>query len=299
MTGRAILVTSGKGGVGKTTTTANVGFALAMRGRRVVLIDANLGLRNLDLALGVEALIRYDLGDVIAGKCTVEQAMVKDQRADELYLIPAPEGALRTPVSPERMEEVCSGLKERFDYILIDSPNGLEDAFRAVAAPADRAILVATPDVSAICNADRVIELLSRSHVPRPDLVLNRIRYRMVKRGDMLSVEDVAELLGLPLLGLVPEHEDIVVAANRGTPSVCKPNSWPGRAFREVAACLEGEYIPFTEPRAGYLSSPRRSHADPDKPAKAASARRSTLKGRLGRGAASGVAAAGNKDLST
>lgn len=290
MTGRAVLVTSGKGGVGKTTTTANVGLALAMRGRRVVLVDANLGLRNLDLVLGLETQTGYDLGQVMAGKCAVEQAMVRDKRVAELYLIPAPEAPLATLVTPERIQEMYAQLKEQFDYVLIDSPNGLERGFRAVAAPADLAILVATPDIAAVCNADRVIDLLAQLRVPRPSLVVNRIRYRMVKRGDMLAIEDITELLGLPLLGLIPEHEDIVVAANRGLPSAYLPKSRCGRAFRQVAARLEGEEVPFTESKGALTNG--RYHRGPavlgGPSTTASSGEASALKRKLTRGVASG-----------
>jgi septum site-determining protein MinD len=241
--GRTVVIASGKGGVGKTTVAANVGSALALRGRKVVLIDANFGLRNLDTVLGLESLVRSDLGDVVSGKRKVEEAMVKDGRFGELYLISAPDRGIGDAVAPEKLKEVCDQLKQQFDYVIVDSPNGLESGFRVTLAPADEAILVATPEVSAVCNADRVIGLLQKAGIPKPGLVLNRVRHQMVRRGDMLTVGDIVGLLGLPLIGLIPEHEEVVVATNRGLPLVRSRLSWCGKAFRDVAARLEGEKV--------------------------------------------------------
>jgi septum site-determining protein MinD len=294
--GRTVVVTSGKGGVGKTTTVANVGCALALRGRKVVLIDANFGLRNLDMILGLEGRIRFDLGDVVSGKCVVEQAMVKDERAGELYLISAPEWNGSGSVTSEQLSEVCDRLKQEFDYVIVDSPNGLETGFRVALAPADEAILVATPEVSAVCNADRVIGLLQKAGIPKPSLVLNRVQHQMVRRGDMLRVEDIWELLELPLVGLIPEHDEVVIATNRGAPVALRNRSWCGNAFREVAARLEGEGESVRDASAWASMIAARL-----KPlAGVGGARRKAgLKWRLVKGAPAGLAKATNEDQPT
>jgi septum site-determining protein MinD len=256
MGGRTIVVTSGKGGVGKTTTTANVGTALAMRGKKVVLIDMDIGLRNLDVVLGLENRIVYDLVQVVEGQCKLHQAMIRDKTIGELYLIPAAQTRDKTAVKPEQLKALCEELRKEFDYILIDSPAGIEQGFQTALAPCQQAILVTTPEVSAVRDADRVIGLVEAHGLPRPDLVLNRVRYQMVRRGEMMSTEDVLGLLGVRLLGIIPDDEDIVVSTNRGMPAVRNPRSWSGRAFSNVAARLEGEERPFLsmEPRTSFIT---------------------------------------------
>ena len=245
MPGTTIVITSGKGGVGKTTTTANVGTALAMRGKRVVLIDTDIGLRNLDVVLGLENRIVYDLVNVVEGQCRLPQAMIRDKNVGDLYLIPAAQTRDKSAVKPEDLQEVCRQLKEEFDYVLIDSPAGIEQGFQTALAPADLVLLVTTPEVSAVRDADRVIGLVEAAGLPPANLALNRVRADMVRRGDMMSTEDVLALLAVRLIGVVPDDEDIVVSTNRGVPAAREPRSWSGRAFRNIAARLDGEEVPF------------------------------------------------------
>ena len=245
MPGKTIVITSGKGGVGKTTTTANVGTALAMRGKKVVLIDTDIGLRNLDVVLGLENRIVYDLVHVIEGHCRLQQAMIRDKNVGDLYLIPAAQTRDKSAVKPEDLQEVCNQLKEEYDYVLIDSPAGIEQGFQTALAPADQVLLVTTPEVSAVRDADRVIGLVEAAGLPPASLSLNRVRPEMVRRGDMMSTEDVLTLLAVKLVGVVPDDEDIVVSTNRGVPAVRDPKSWCGEAFRNVAARLDGEDVPF------------------------------------------------------
>ena len=261
---------SGKGGVGKTTTAANVGVALALRGRSVVLIDANFGLRNLDVVLGLESRISYDLSHVLEGSCKIEQAMVKYDRAGELHLVAAPEGRGVPAATKIQMKRLCARLKRRFDYVIIDCPNGLESGFKLAVSPADQALLVATPEVSSVRNVDRIMRLLHSTGISTLGLVLNRIRYRMVKRGDMMAIDDIPQLLNTPLLGLVPERQEIVVAANRGIPSVFRLRSPCGLAFSAVAARMDGEDVPFAKARGLHtwtmfrrLLAPRTSPGQP------------------------------------
>ena len=256
MAGKTIVVTSGKGGVGKTTATANVGTALALRGHKVLLIDTDIGLRNLDVVMGLENRIVYDLVQLIEKVCKPHQAMIRDKHAPELYLIPAAQTRDKTAVMPEQMRELCMQFKHEFDFILIDSPAGIEQGFKTALAAADEAIVVTTPEVSAVRDADRVIGLVEASELPPPGLVLNRIRYRMVRRGDMMSTEDVLSLLSVRLLGQVPDDDDIVVSTNRGVPAVHNEKSWSGQAFRNIAVRIEGQDVTFMQlsPREGVFS---------------------------------------------
>ncbi len=256
MKGRTIVITSGKGGVGKTTATANLGTALAMRGHRVVVIDTDIGLRNLDVIMGLENRIVYDLVNVVEGKCRVRQAMIQDKHKLELYLIPAAQTRDKDAVSPSQLKALCAGLEEEFDYILIDCPAGIEQGFKNAVAAAGEAIIVTTPEVSAIRDADRVIGLLDASGLHRPKLVINRISAEMVKRGDMMGQEDVESLLAVEVIGLVPADERTVSAANRGIPAVHDPRSAAGSAFTRIAARVDGEEVPLKEiePRPGMLN---------------------------------------------
>lgn len=243
--GSVIVVTSGKGGVGKTTTTANIGTALSLLGKRVVLVDADIGLRNLDVVMGLENRIVYDLVDVVEGTCKVKQAIVKDKRFDGLFLLPAAQTRDKNAVSPQQMQELCKDLKEQFDYVLIDCPAGIEQGFKNAIAGADKAIVVTVPEVSAVRDADRIIGLLASNEMTDPFLVINRIRMDMVKRGDMMNIDDTIDILGIDLLGVVPDDEKIVVSTNRGEPVVTVNDSLAGKAFNNIARRLDGEDIPI------------------------------------------------------
>lgn len=243
--GRVITITSGKGGVGKTTTTANVGAALAARGKSVVLVDADIGLRNLDIVLGLENRIVYDIVDVVEGRCRLRQALIRDKRLANLALIPAAQTRDKEAVSPEQMRQLCDELRQQFDFILIDSPAGIERGFRNAIAGADEVLVVTNPEVSAVRDADRIVGLVEAAELPPPRLVVNRIDPELVRRGDMLSVDDVLEILAIPLIGIVPADETIVTATNRGEPVALDPASRAGQAFRDIAARLLGEDVPF------------------------------------------------------
>lgn len=243
---RVLTVTSGKGGVGKTTLSANLSVALAMCGQRVVVIDADVGLRNLDMMLGLENRIVYDLVDVIEGRCRLRQAMVRDKRLSELYLLPAAQTRDKSAVTPQDMIDVCQELDDRYDFVLIDSPAGIEQGFRYAVAPADGIIIVTNPEVAAVRDADRVVGLIEAEEKGPASLVVNRIRPDMVKRGEMLDIPDVVELLALDLLGIVPDDEQILVTANRGRPLAFSTNdSQTAVAFHNIARRLMGEDVPF------------------------------------------------------
>ena len=245
MTGKVITVTSGKGGVGKTTATANMGAALADLGHKVVCIDADIGLRNLDVVLGLENRIVYDLVDVVEGRCRLRQAMIRDKRLPELYLIPAAQTRDKSAVSPSDMIRLCDELRPECDWILIDSPAGIERGFRNAVAPADIVVVVTNPEVSAVRDADRIIGLIEAEEKGPARLVINRIKPDMVRRGDMLAVDDVLELLAVELIGMIPEDEYVLMGSNRGTPVALDGKSRAGQAFRNIARRLHGEKIPF------------------------------------------------------
>jgi len=238
-----IVITSGKGGVGKTTTTANLGVALALRGARVAVIDADIGLRNLDVILGLENRIVYDLVHVVEGECRLKQALIRDKRVEGLYLLPAAQTRDKNAVNPQQMRELITQLKEqeKFDYILVDCPAGIEQGFKNAIAGADRAIVVTTPEVSAIRDADRIVGMVEAAELPEPELIINRYRARMVARGDMMNREDILEILAIPLVGVVPDHEDIIISANRGRPVSFDEESQVGEAYRRVARRIAGE----------------------------------------------------------
>lgn len=238
--GRAIVITSGKGGVGKTTTTANLGTTLAQNGHSVVLVDADIGLRNLDVVLGLENRIVYHLVDVAMGKCTAQKAVIKDRRVDNLFLLPSSQTDEKDSISPEQMREVVAELKQSFDYVIIDCPAGIEQGFRNAIAGADEAIVVATPEVSSIRDADRVAGLLAAEDIPTR-LVVNRISAAMVKRGDMLSQDDVIDILALELLGAVPMDDAIVSSTNRGVPAVLEGRTPATRSYDRIARRITGE----------------------------------------------------------
>jgi septum site-determining protein MinD len=245
--GKVITVTSGKGGVGKTTATANLGAALASEGDKVVCIDADIGLRNLDVVLGLENRIVYDLVDVIEGRCRLRQALIRDKRLPELFLIPAAQTRDKSAVSPSDMVRLCDELRHEFNWILIDSPAGIERGFRNAIAPADIVMVVTNPEISAVRDADRIIGLVEAEEKGPARLVINRIKPEMVRRGDMLSAEDVLELLAVELIGLIPEDEIVITSTNRGMPVALNGKSRAGNAFRNIARRLHGEAVPFTE----------------------------------------------------
>ena len=245
MSAVVITVTSGKGGVGKTTATANLSAALATQGKKVVAIDADIGLRNLDVVMGLENRIVYDLVDAVEGRCRLRQAMIKDKRLPELYLIPAAQSRDKTAVTPGDMIELTNQMRSDFDYILIDSPAGIEQGFKNAVAPADKVLIITTPEVSAVRDADRIIGLIEAEDKGPGELILNRLRIEMVKRGDMLSTDDVIDILAIDLLGIVPDDESIVVSTNKGRPVVLDNGSLAGQAFRNIADRLTGKEVPF------------------------------------------------------
>jgi len=239
------VITSGKGGVGKTTTTANLGAGLASHGKKVVLVDADIGLRNLDVVMGLENRIVFDLIDVIDGNCRLKQALIKDKRFDNLSLLPAAQTKDKNAVNPEQMRKLCEQLREEFEYVIIDCPAGIEQGFKNAIAGADKAIVVTTPEVSSVRDADRIIGLLEASELRSPMLILNRIKNDMVKRGDMMALEDVTEILAIDVLGVVPDDEEIVIYTNRGEPCVTDDKSFAGQAFRDIVRRLLGETVPL------------------------------------------------------
>jgi septum site-determining protein MinD len=245
MSATVVTITSGKGGVGKTTTTANLGVGLAMLGQRVVTIDADIGLRNLDVVMGLENRIVYDLVDAVEGHCRLRQALIRDKRLSELYLLPAAQTRDKTAVSPEEMVEVCDQLRPDFDFVLIDSPAGIERGFRNAIAPSDRVIIVTTPEVSAVRDADRIVGLVEAREKPSPELIINRMNLDMVRRGQMLSTEDVVEILAIDLVGIVPEDQEVIISTNRGNPVALDGRAPSGQAFRNIAGRLLGQDIPF------------------------------------------------------
>src|SRR6478672_8196897 len=242
---RVITITSGKGGVGKTTTTANLGTALAMQGAKVAVVDADIGLRNLDIVMGLENRIVYDLVDVVEGQCRIRQAMIRDKRFPNLSLIPAAQTRDKESVSPDQMSELTRELAESHDFVLVDSPAGIEQGFRNAIAGASEVVVVTTPEVSAVRDADRIIGLVEAAELPPPRLILNRFRPEMVKRGDMMDVPDVEEILAIDLLGVVPEDETIITSTNRGEVAVFDSHSAEGGAFKDIARRLQGETIAF------------------------------------------------------
>jgi len=247
MSAKIITISSGKGGVGKTTTVANLAVALASEGKKVVCIDGDIGLRNLDVVMGLENRIVYDLVDAVEGRCKLRQAMIRDKRLPELFLIPAAQTRDKNAVSPSDMVRLCDELRSEVDWVLIDSPAGIERGCRNAIAPADQVLIVTNPEMSAVRGADRVVGLLEAEQKPSPSLIINRLNPGLVKRGDMLAVEDIYDLLRINVLGIVPEDESVIVASNRGMPLTLEGKSRAGQAFRNIARRLNGEEIPFLE----------------------------------------------------
>ena len=245
--GEVIVITSGKGGVGKTTTTANIGAGLSKFDKKVVVIDTDLGLRNLDVVMGLENRIVYDLVDVVEGRCRLKQALIKDKRFEGLFLLPAAQTRDKNAVSPEQMKKLCDTLKEEYDYVIMDCPAGIEQGFQNAIAGADRALIVTTPEVSAVRDADRIIGLLESHGVSNMQLIINRVRMQMVKRGDMMAMDDVVDILAVDLIGVVPDDEQIVVTTNKGEPAAAEGNSLAGKAFKNIAGRVMGQEIPFLD----------------------------------------------------
>lgn len=250
MGAKVVTITSGKGGVGKTTTTANIGVALARLNKKTVVIDADIGLRNLDVVMGLENRIVYDLVDVIEGRCRLRQAMIKHKQFGDLYLIPAAQTRDKTAISPADMIHITDKLRNEFDFIIIDSPAGIERGFRNAIAPADEVLIVTNPEVSAVRDADRIIGLIEADNKGPAHLILNRLNIAMVNKGEMLSADDVMDILGISIMGIVPEDEHVIPASNSGVPVTLNENSKAGVAFRNIARRLTGETVPMMELKA-------------------------------------------------
>ena len=246
--GEVIVITSGKGGVGKTTTTANLGSALALEGKKVALVDTDIGLRNLDVVMGLENRIVYDIVDVVEQKCKLRQALIKDKRFQELFLLPAAQTRDKSALTEEQMKELIDKLKEEFDYILIDCPAGIEQGFKNAIVGADRAIVVTMAEISAIRDADRIIGLLESSQIKNPQLIVNKLRPEMVRRGKMMDVDDIVDLLSIDLIGVVPDDEYIITQTNKGEPVISNRKAPSGKAYMEVAKRILGENIEVTIP---------------------------------------------------
>lgn len=243
--GESIVITSGKGGVGKSTTSANIGTALALTGKKVCMVDTDIGLRNLDVLMGLENRIIYDIVDVIEKQCRLQQALIKDKRCDELYLLPAAQTKDKTSISSNQLRWLISELKEQFDYVLIDCPAGIEMGFKNAVAGADQAIVVTTPETAAIRDADRVIGLLEKEKIAPPKLVVNRMRKQMVREGGMMDVDEVVSVLAIDLLGVVPDDDQVIRAGNIGEPIVFDNQSLAGKAYRNIARRIQGEMVPL------------------------------------------------------
>lgn len=252
--GEAIVITSGKGGVGKTTTSANVGSALALNGAKVCMVDTDLGLRNLDVLMGLESQIYYDLVDVIEGRCTIEQALVKDIRFDNLYMLPATQTKDKDAVNPDQVKQLVDDLKRNYDYVIIDCPAGIEQGFKNAIAGADRAIVVTNPELAAVRDADRVIGLLASARIHDARLVVNRVRPNLVQTGAMLDIDEICQILSIDLIGVVPDDELVIKAANSGQPTVLNKQSRAALAYHNIARRIAGESVPLMkleEPKSG------------------------------------------------
>lgn len=258
--GEAIVITSGKGGVGKTTTSANIGTALALLGKKVCMVDTDIGLRNLDVVMGLENRIIYDLIDVIEERCRLSQALVKDKRFEELYLLPAAQTKDKHAVSPDSVKDIIENLKKDFDYVIIDCPAGIEQGFKNAVAGADRAIVVTTPENAAVRDADRIIGLLEGENILNPKLIINRIRQNMMNTGEMLDIDDICLTLAIDLLGIVPDDEHVIKAANTGEPTVMDPNSKAAIAYRNIARRMLGDTVPLMQLNAkpGFMKKMRK-----------------------------------------
>ncbi len=254
--GEAIVITSGKGGVGKTTTSANIGTALALSGNSVCLVDTDIGLRNLDVIMGLENRIIYDLVDVVEERCKLKQALIKDKRFNSLSLLPAAQTKDKSAVTPEQMKKVIEDLKADFDYVIIDCPAGIEQGYKNAVAGADKAIVVTTPEISSVRDADRIIGLLEQEEIESPKLIINRIRNHMMNNGDMLDIDEITSVLAIELLGIVMDDEEVIKHSNKGEPIALHPNYKPSIAYRNIARRIKGESVPLMsiEERKGMFS---------------------------------------------
>jgi len=243
--GEAIVITSGKGGVGKTTSSANIGTALALLGKKVCMVDTDIGLRNLDVVMGLENRIIYDLVDVAEGRCRLNQAMIKDKRFDELYLLPAAQTKDKDSVTPDQIREIILELKKDFDFVIIDCPAGIEQGFKNAIAGADSAIVVTTPENAAVRDADRIIGLLEAQKLRGAKLIINRVRANMMKNGDMLDIDEICQILAIDLIGVVPDDEHVIKAANSGEPTVMSATSRASIAYRNIARRIVGDAVPL------------------------------------------------------
>ncbi|TLS39245.1 septum site-determining protein MinD [Pseudalkalibacillus caeni] len=244
--GDAIVITSGKGGVGKTTTTANIGTALALSGKKVCLVDTDIGLRNLDVVMGLENRIIYDLVDVVEGRCRLNQALIKDKRFECLFLLPAAQTKDKSAVQPDQMKKIITELKQDYDYVLIDCPAGIEQGFKNAVAGADKSIVVTTPETSSVRDADRIIGLLEQEEsIESPKLIVNRIRNHMVQNGEMLDVDEIVSILAIDLLGIVGDDDNVIRASNKGEPIALDPSTKSSIAYRNIARRILGESVPL------------------------------------------------------
>ncbi len=243
--GKTLVITSGKGGVGKTTSTANIGVALSKLGKKTVVIDADIGLRNLDVILGLENRIVYTIIDIVENRCRIKQALIKDKRYDGLYLLPACQTKDKTAIRPTQMRKVCKELENTFDYVIVDSPAGIEQGFQNAIAGANDAIVVTTPEVSAVRDADRIISLLDVNGIENTKLIINRVKEDMMKKGQMMDTNDILDILGIELIGIVPDEKEIVVSSNRGEPVAGREDSITGQAYMDIARRINGEDVPI------------------------------------------------------
>lgn len=246
--GEVIVITSGKGGVGKTTTTANLGSALALNGKKVALVDTDIGLRNLDVVMGLENRIVYDIVDVIEEKCKLRQALIKDKRFNQLFLLPAAQTRDKSAISEQQMLDLTLKLKENFDFVLIDCPAGIEQGFKNAIVGADRALVITNAEIASIRDADRIIGLLEAAEIKNPELIINRLRPNMVKRGEMMDVDDIVDLLSIDLIGVIPDDEFIITQTNKGEPAVSNRKAPAGKAYLEIARRILGDNIDVTVP---------------------------------------------------
>ncbi len=254
--GEAIVITSGKGGVGKTTTSANIGTALALQGKHVCLIDTDIGLRNLDVVMGLENRIIYDLVDAAEGRCRVEQALIRDKRFECLHLLPAAQTEDKSALTSEQMKAIVEELKPEYDYIFIDCPAGIEQGFKNAIAGADQAIVVTTPDTSSVRDADRIVGLLEQEKIGSPKLIVNRVRTKLAQEGDVLDVDDIVQLLAIDLLGIILDDENVLKAAQQGQPIVMDPDSHASIGYRNIARRILGESVPLMalEEKKGFFA---------------------------------------------
>jgi septum site-determining protein MinD len=258
--GEAIVVTSGKGGVGKTTTTANIGTALALTGKKVCLVDTDIGLRNLDVVMGLENRIIFDIVDVVTEQCRLEQALIKDKRFDHLYMLPASQTKDKSALTPEAVRKIVETLKQQFDFVIIDCPAGIEQGFKIAIAGAEKAIIVTNPEAAAVRDADRVIGLLEAAKIQGPKLIVNRIRQHMVNDGNMLDIDQIVSILAVDLLGVVPDDEGVIAGSNQGEPVVMNPNAKAGMAYRNIARRILGDSVPLMvlQDQSGFFNKMKR-----------------------------------------